>query len=169
MVWQLCYDHRWSLTSWYFGKTQADAKILDLRENLYIFSFLIFFISPLLFEVVQMTGIGARVFVKAFCDMIQVYRKFNQWLQLILWGIEWKENSSIWEHHMKKEQHFPMEYTNLLSEFSCLNGTKTSICITWAVLSLACHQYFSKEGGNFISKNSAAILNEELYQTRNLQ
>lgn len=51
-----------------------------------------------------------------------------------------------------------------LPEFSCLKGIKTSICITWAVLSLACHQYFSKEGGNFISKNPAAILNEELYR-----
>ena len=43
------------------------------------------------------------------------------------------------------------------------------MCITWAVLSFACHQYFSKEGGNFLSKNPAAILSEELYQTRNLQ
>lgn len=43
------------------------------------------------------------------------------------------------------------------------------ICITWAVLSLARHQYFSKECGNFLSKNPAAILSEELHQTRNLQ
>lgn len=74
-----------------------------------------------------MTDIGTQVFVKPFCDKIQVYGKLNQWLWPILWAIEWKENSSIWEHPMKKEQHsfFHGIYQSFAwLSFSVLMGSK---------------------------------------------